>query len=105
MANDSSHRVAFICKNLTKKLPNNIIIKKYQANRDGIEPLIACLIEAEAVYFAIKELEKENSFKPDIIVGHSSWGSLLYARAACPTARIIGYFEWYYCMNPAFEGA
>ena len=105
LANDSSHRVAFLCKTLYQKLPNNIIIKKYQANRDGIEPLKACLIEAEAVFFAIKELENENSFKPDIIVGHSGWGSLLYARAACPTARIIGYFEWYYCMNPAFEGA
>ena len=105
MAKDSSHRIAFLCKKVTQKLPNNIIIKKYQANHDGIEPILACLIEAEAVFFAIKELVKENSFKPDIIVGHSGWGSLLYARAACPTARIIGYFEWYYSMNPAFEGA
>lgn len=39
---------------------------------------------------------KEQGFVPDLIVGHSGWGSTLYMKDLFPTAKMIGYFEWFY---------
>ena len=80
-------------------------LKQYSADKTTASSFDAYLRKVEGVYKAIKELETEESFIPDIIVGHSGWGSLFYARVACPKARIVGWFEWYHRMLPEFRGA
>ncbi|MBR0034814.1 MAG: hypothetical protein IJP54_03970, partial [Synergistaceae bacterium] len=80
-------------------------LKQYSADKTTASSFDAYLRKAEGVYKAIKELETEEPFIPDIIVGHSGWGSLFYARVACPKARIVGWFEWYHRMLPEFRGA
>ena len=39
---------------------------------------------------------KREGFEPDLILGHSGWGSTLYMRDLFPKAALIGYFEWFY---------
>lgn len=105
LAKDPQHRVVFLCSNIFNNIPSGIKIKKYRADKDGLIPLNACMKEAAAVYMAIKELESEDSFRPDLVVGHSGWGSMMYIRAACPSARVVNYLEWYFCVPPGVEGA
>ena len=33
---------------------------------------------------------------PDVIIGHTGWGSTLYTKDVYPKVPLIGYFEWYY---------
>ena len=49
---------------------------------------------AAAVYDALKR--ERTMTPPDLIVGHSGFGSTLYLRELFPAARVINYFEWFY---------
>lgn len=42
-------------------------------------------------------------FKPDIVIGHTGWGELLFIKALRPDVPILGYFEYFYTANG--EGA
>lgn len=61
------------------------------------------VIEGQAAYGAAAQL-KQQGFTPDIIIGHSGWGSTLYMKDLFPTATFIGYFEWYYRAHGADVG-
>ena len=41
-------------------------------------------------------LRDQKNIIPDIIIGHTGWGSLLYCKDIYPNVPVIGYFEWYY---------
>ena len=56
----------------------------------------ACLREAMKL--------RQNGFTPDLIVGHSGFGSTLYLKEVWPYARFLGYFEWYYRTNGSDVG-
>lgn len=104
LAQDPALHIFFLCRTVQHTLPPEVHIMRYQKNTDAKTPLDVSLREAETVYYAIRELEETHGFRPDLVVGHGGWGSMLYVRAACPGARIINYLEWYYCMRPDFEG-
>ena len=105
LANDPSHQVVFLCRSVCSQIPPGVRVKKYQVDKEWLPPLKAAIWEAEAVFWAIRALEKEDSFRPDLVVGHGGWGSMLYVKAACPTARMVSYLEWYFCVPPGVEDA
>jgi glycosyltransferase involved in cell wall biosynthesis len=49
---------------------------------------------AAGVYEAMKPVSA--AIKPDLIVGHSGWGSTLFLRELWPDAPVINYFEYFY---------
>lgn len=49
----------------------------------------------QGVTKALVDLRKEK-FMPDLIIGHSGWGSTLYIKDVYPEVPLLGYFEWYY---------
>lgn len=51
--------------------------------------------KGEAVAKILQKLKKKN-FVPDLICGHSGWGSTLYVKDVFPETPFLGYFEWYY---------
>lgn len=58
-------------------------------------------------YGAIKAaqmLEKEQGFKPDIIIGHVGWGELTFFKQLWPEVPIIGYFEYFYRLEGGIVG-
>ena len=36
-------------------------------------------------------------WEPDLVVGHTGWGDMQSVRTIYPSAKIIGWFEYYYC--------
>ena len=45
---------------------------------------------------ALQQIEKQAHFIPDVIVGHTGWGSLLYVKDLYPNVPVLGYVEWFY---------
>jgi len=53
------------------------------------------VLSGQGAYRMAKRLEAEG-FVPDVVYGHSGWGSTLYMKDAFPDAKLICYFDWYY---------
>ena len=102
LARNPAVRVAAVCRSVSGPVPDGVRIKTYRTDTAKIPPFDASVREAEAVVCAMKELEQ--TFRPDVVLGHSGWGGLMYVKAFFPYVRLIGYFEWYYGMLPEFEG-
>jgi glycosyltransferase involved in cell wall biosynthesis len=51
--------------------------------------------QGQSAYKAALKLKKAG-FVPDIVLGHSGWGSTLFMKDLFPEAAMIGYFEWFY---------
>jgi glycosyltransferase involved in cell wall biosynthesis len=49
---------------------------------------------AAGVYEAMKPVSA--AVRPDLIVGHSGWGSTIFLRELYPDAKVINYFEYFY---------
>lgn len=60
----------------------------------------SAVLQGQQAYKAALELKK-TGFYPDIILGHSGWGSTLYMKDLFPRAALVGYFEWFYHAHGA----
>ncbi len=49
-----------------------------------------------AAAMAARELEKNEGFRPDLILGHTGWGELLFMKQIWPDVPILGFFEYFY---------
>lgn len=105
LAEDPAMRVAVLCKKLSGWLPEGVLARKYEPNMEKATALEGCAREAAAVALAMRRMEERDGFVPDVVYGHSGWGSLMYIKDFYPSVRLIGYYEWYFCMAPEFEGA
>ena len=45
---------------------------------------------------AARQLEGQEGFVPDIVIGHAGWGELSFLKQVWPDVPIIGLFEYYY---------
>jgi len=53
---------------------------------------------------AASNLEKKQGFRPDIIIGHTEWGELLFFKDLWPEVPVIGFFELYHSMTGGVVG-
>ncbi len=60
--------------------------------------LDAAVRRAEVVGHTAANL-KQLGFEPDIIIGHHGWGELLNIGDVWPNAPLLGYLEFYYCID------
>ena len=44
---------------------------------------------------AARQIETQEGFRPDIIIGHVGWGELSFFKELWPDVPIIGYFEYF----------
>ncbi|CUH89355.1 PEP-CTERM/exosortase A-associated glycosyltransferase, family [Phaeobacter sp. CECT 5382] len=53
---------------------------------------------------AMRQFEKDQGFKPDIIIGHTGWGELLFMKEVWPDVPVIGFFEYFYRTSGGLVG-
>ncbi|MGJ8616383.1 MAG: glycosyltransferase family 4 protein [Sulfitobacter sp.] len=57
-----------------------------------------------AAAMAAKQIEDEDGFKPDIVIGHIGWGELTFFKQVWADVPIIGFFEFYYNITGGLVG-
>ncbi len=60
-----------------------------------VRTLESAVLQGQAMYRVAEGL-KSSGFEPDLIYGHSGWGSTLFMKDAFPSAKLMCYFEWFY---------
>ncbi len=53
---------------------------------------------------AAMALEKNDGFKPDLVVGHTGWGELTFFKQVWPDVPILGFFEYFYRSKGGLVG-
>ncbi|MEY8839202.1 glycosyl transferase family 1, partial [Cribrihabitans sp. XS_ASV171] len=53
---------------------------------------------------AARRLEQEKGFKPDLVVGHTGWGELLFFKQIWPDVPVLGFFEYFYISEGGLVG-
>ncbi|MFT4962078.1 MAG: hypothetical protein ACI92Z_003174, partial [Paracoccaceae bacterium] len=53
---------------------------------------------------AAQQIENKQGFVPDVIIGHTGWGELLFFKEIWPDVPILGFFEYYYRMKGGLVG-
>ncbi|WP_164661984.1 glycosyltransferase family 4 protein [Tropicibacter sp. Alg240-R139] len=53
---------------------------------------------------AARKLERDEGFRPDLILGHTGWGELTFFKDLWPDVPILGFFEFYYNMTGGLVG-
>lgn len=103
LATLNRHNVVYLSRDENgSKLPG-VQVAKYKISREatkGVHHYIKlaeeAVLEGQAVIKGIDALRRQINFVPDVVVGHSGWGSTLYVKDVLPNVPLIGYFEWYY---------
>ncbi|MGB1539699.1 MAG: glycosyltransferase family 4 protein, partial [Rickettsiales bacterium] len=54
------------------------------------------VLQGQETWRVCQKLQKEQGFKPDVIVGHPGWGDCLYLKDLWPDVPMLSYFEFYY---------
>lgn len=97
------HKVLFLSKDQNgSKLPGvqvGMYPKPREVNKDihhYLRMAEEAVLEGQAVVKGINALKNQINFTPDVVVGHTGWGSTLYVKDMLPKVPLIGYFEWYY---------
>ena len=55
----------------------------------------SAVLHGQAAFREALRLRQEG-FNPDLIVGHSGFGNTIYLKEVWPSAKFVGYFEWFY---------
>jgi len=112
-AQEEDHQVVFLSqgKEWTAPQDGSVQLQRYQLGRDPEGKLChpylkrfesAVLVAQACLREAIKL--RQRGFEPDLIIGHSGFGSTLYLKEIWPQARFAGYFEWFYRSNGSDVG-
>ncbi|QFT58068.1 GDP-mannose-dependent alpha-(1-2)-phosphatidylinositol mannosyltransferase [Sulfitobacter sp. THAF37] len=111
LAATKQHRIYFLTQR--KNPPNlpGVETRKYQTHRTPAKDaygLSRVWEEATGAGFgaavAAKRLEVQESFRPDIVVGHVGWGELTFFKQIWADVPIIGFFEYYYNITGGSVG-
>ena len=64
------------------------------ATHHYLKPFETNVRRAQVVFKALVEIKK--TFVPDVVLGHTGWGELMYVKEALPKAKILGFSEYFY---------
>ena len=70
------------------------------ATHHYLKAMERAVLEGQAAYRVGAAL-KQQGFRPDIIYGHSGWGSTMFMKDLYPDVPLLCYFEWYYHAHGA----
>lgn len=100
------HKVYFITKNVARDVPGatKLVYKLVREQDKSIDKSLrqidSAVIYAQSAARALLALKKRG-VTPDMIIGHTGWGEMLFVRDLFPDVPILGYFEYYYRVEGA----
>ena len=109
LGQDMSHQVCFLTTQEEQETPG---VRKmlYQVNGKAAAEVHGYVRSTEnAFYYGTAAYEaawklKKQGWTPDVILGHSGWGPLLFLKEIFPKTPLIGYFEWFYRAHGSTHG-
>jgi len=101
LAADPQNRIYAASLDNKKNLPG-VTKFLYKASREAnktthhyLRGTESAVLDGQAVFRACLGM-KQKGIQPDVVCGHSGWGTTIYVKDAFPDARVLSYFEWYY---------
>ncbi len=96
----SGHTVRFVTQRRDREVEGVATIEYLPLPvSTGIQPYLldleANMMNGLAVARLCEGLKREG-FSPDIVVGHTGWGELLFIKDVWPNVPLLGYFEFFY---------
>jgi len=97
----AGHAVYFITKSVARDIPGVIKVvytlparpeEKKQAALNSLENAVTY---GQCVARALLKLQKQG-VRPDIVVGHSGWGEMIFVKDVLPDVPVLSYFELFF---------
>ncbi|MEW9920055.1 glycosyltransferase family 4 protein [Marimonas sp. MJW-29] len=111
LAAQGGHRIYFLTQRKNAPDIPGVETRVYSAHRKPAKDaygLSKVWEEAAGAGFgaamAARRLEREEGFRPDIVIGHVGWGELTFFKQIWPDVPSIGLFEYYYRMEGGMVG-
>lgn len=102
LAKDPKNKVVFLAKESNHRHYRGVKVVLYKPTRgynlkthNYLIPSELAVLEGQAALRSLIEL-KAQGFVPDVMIGHTGWGTSMFFKDVYPKVPIIGYFEWYY---------
>jgi glycosyltransferase involved in cell wall biosynthesis len=97
---DAGHSIVFITQRADNPIPGVRILEYLPAPAIPASQSYATDLEGGALnglaVARLCEALKSEGFTPDIVVGHTGWGELLFVKDVWPNVPLLGYFEFFY---------
>lgn len=109
-AQDKNNTVVFLTKQTQINMPGVHKLEYIPARNASpsthryIVGLEKAVLQGQEAWRACKKLEREEGFKPDVIVGHPGWGDCLYLKDLWPDVPLLSLFEFYYLSKGSDVG-
>lgn len=107
----AGHELAFLTQRKAYPAPaglTKILYTAHHRSADAAYGLSKVWEEAAGVGFgaveALARHETATGFRPDLVVGHSGWGELLFIKQLWPEVPVLGFFEYFYRLKGAAVG-
>ena len=97
---EAGHSVVFVTQHGDRSIPG-VRMLEYTATPMAasalpyVHDLEGAVMNALAVARLCEGL-KRDGFTPDIVIGHTGWGELLFVKDVWPRVPMLGYFEFFY---------
>ncbi|MEL6690267.1 MAG: glycosyltransferase family 4 protein [Pseudomonadota bacterium] len=108
---DQGHELAFLTQRKNFPAPEGITKILYQPRHAPAQDawgLSKVWEEATGTGFgaveALARHQKETGFKPDLVIGHTGWGEMLFLKELWPDVPVLGFFEYFYNMQGGSVG-
>ena len=101
-------RLAFITSHQTAQL-DGVEIKRFTQPQTKPQGMVHYLGTVNRDLEGAREVTKQaielarSGFKPDVVIGHIGWCGLVFLKDVFPSAKLIGYAEWYYRWEHTWE--
>ncbi|MCE8519021.1 glycosyltransferase family 4 protein [Ruegeria pomeroyi] len=111
LAAQGGHELVFLTqRSPAPRIPGvrTVVYKPHHKPAKGAYGLSKTWEEAAGAGFgaamAARDLEREAGFRPDIVLGHTGWGELLFFKQIWPDVPLLGFFEYFYISEGGLVG-
>ena len=67
--------------------------KQHKDTHHYVKSLEDAVLQGQAVYRELDKLKKKEGFYPDVVYGHSGWGTPLFIKDIFPKSRLLCYLQ------------